>query len=226
MTAHAAMERETSTGVVVRATAVASGLTVLGALLGLVRDLMLASYFGASAETDAFLVAWTVPETASPLLIEGAMAYLMVPLFVRALAERGTLTGAVRETLSRLTWILVATSASVAVAAPLLVRVLAPGLAEPDLAVRSMRIVAVTVLTFGVAGYMGAALRASHVFGWPAAIYTAYNVGIIGSIVALHRPLGCGERGHRRGRRQCPDGRGPGPRVLAPAAFRSAVARL
>ena len=79
----------TTTRTIVRATVLTAVLSVLGALLGLLRDLLLAGFFGATGETDAFLVAWTVPETASPLLIEGAMAFLMVPIFVRALSRPG-----------------------------------------------------------------------------------------------------------------------------------------
>jgi putative peptidoglycan lipid II flippase len=41
-----------------------------------------------------------------------------------------------------------------------------------------------------VAGYLGAALRSVHVFGPPAAIYAAYNVGILVVMAALHRPVG------------------------------------
>ena len=182
--------REATTGLIARATLLAATLTVLGNLLGMLRDLLLARFFGATGETDAFLVAWTVPETASPLLIEGAMTFLMVPIFVRALAQHGSLAAVVRSTLPRIAAVLALTAAAVGLAAPVLVRLLAPGLVEPDLAVQCMRVTSVTVLAFGLAGYFGAALRSVHVFGWPAAIYIAYNVGILASIVLLHRQLG------------------------------------
>jgi putative peptidoglycan lipid II flippase len=190
MTLQQRSAREPATTMVVRATAVATVLTVLGSLLGLLRDLALARYFGATGQTDAFLVAWTVPDTASPLLIEGAMTFLMVPIFVRALAGPGGFTAVVRATLPRIALPLALAAGTVALAAPVLVHLLAPGLADPATAVRCTRAAAVTVLTFGLAGYLGAALRAAHVFGWPAAIYVAYNVGILGSIALLHVPLG------------------------------------
>ncbi|HEX6869645.1 MAG TPA: lipid II flippase MurJ [Micromonosporaceae bacterium] len=177
-------------GLIVRATAVTVGLTVLGALLGLARDLLLARIFGATSQTDAFLVAWTVPETASPLLIEGAMAFLMVPIFVRALAERGSLRPAVRATLPRIGLLLVLAGGLVVALAPVLVHVLAPGLAEPGLAVTCTRVTALTVVAFGVAGYFGAGLRCAHRFGWAASIYVAYNVGILGGMLLLHGRLG------------------------------------
>jgi putative peptidoglycan lipid II flippase len=190
MTAQQSQVREATTGLIVRATALASALTVLGSVLGLLRDLQLARFFGATGQTDAFLVAWTVPEMASPLLIEGAMTFLMVPIFVRALAGPGGLGAVVRATLPRIAGLLTIAAVAVVLAAPLLVHLLAPGLAEPALAVRCMRVTAVTVLTFGLAGYLGAALRSTHIFGWPAAIYIAYNVGILGSIALLHQRLG------------------------------------
>jgi putative peptidoglycan lipid II flippase len=57
---------------IVRAAAITAALTAVGSFLGLIRDLLLARWFGATGSTDAFLVAWTVPETVSPLLVEGA----------------------------------------------------------------------------------------------------------------------------------------------------------
>lgn len=180
----------TTTRTIVRATVLTAVLSVLGALLGLLRDLLLAGFFGATGETDAFLVAWTVPETASPLLIEGAMAFLMVPIFVRALSDPAGLPGVVRATLPRISGVLAVAAAVIALSAPALVHLVAPGLADADLAVRCTRITAVTVFTFGLAGYLGAALRACHAFGWQASIYVAYNVGILAAIALLRVPLG------------------------------------
>ncbi|MGW0464127.1 murein biosynthesis integral membrane protein MurJ [Streptomyces sp. NPDC003027] len=179
-----------------RAAAVTAGLTAAGALLGLVRDQILAHFFGAGAETDAFLVAWTVPEFASTLLIEDAMALILVPAFSRALARRcgGTaddpVRALVRTTLPRLALTVSAVSSLLILAAPFLVAALAPGLPDPRLAVDCTRLTATCVLTFALAGYFSAALRAHGRFLSPAAIYVAYNIGIIGTIVVLREPFG------------------------------------
>jgi putative peptidoglycan lipid II flippase len=180
----------TGDSLLVRAAVVSAVLSVLGTTLGLGRDLLLAAFFGATSATDAFLVAWTVPETAAPLLIEGAMAFLMVPLFSRVVARGGSVREAVGATLPRIGLALAALGGLTLLAAPVLVAVLAPGLADPDLAVTSARWVSVTVLMFGLAGYLSAVLRASQVFAAPATIYVAYNVGIMVGIVALHAQLG------------------------------------
>ncbi|GAA0924718.1 lipid II flippase MurJ [Nonomuraea longicatena] len=174
----------------VRATGLTAGLTVLGSGLGFTRDLFIAGIFGATASTDAFLVAWTVPETAAPLLIEGALAYLLIPLFSRAAADGTGLREVVSATLPRAATAFVLCSALTALCAPLLVSLLAPGVAEHDLAVACTRIASVTILAFGLAGYLSAALRTRQVYGSPAAIYVAYNVGIIAFAVLAHESLG------------------------------------
>lgn len=74
--------------------------------------------------------------------------------------------------------------------APWVVRVLAPGLADPQLAVDCTRLTAVTVLTFGITGYFSAALRAHRSFLPPAGVYVAYNIGIIGMTLVLHSAWG------------------------------------
>jgi putative peptidoglycan lipid II flippase len=169
---------------------VTAALTVAGSLLGLVRDQAVAHLFGAGAESDAFLVAWTVPEIAATVLIEDAMALLMVPAFSAALA-RGTGTRPlVRGTLPRLLALLAVLTAGLAAGAPLLVGLLAPGLADPRTAVACTRLTALTVFTFGLAGYVSAALRAHRRFVPPAAIYVAYNVGIVATLLALHGRYG------------------------------------
>ncbi|AXI75390.1 murein biosynthesis integral membrane protein MurJ [Streptomyces bacillaris] len=206
-----------------RAAAATAVLTVLGAALGLVRDQAIARYFGASDASDAFLIAWTVPEMAATLLIEDGMALLLVPAFSLALtrraadqapAEPGTRSAGatgepddgkaeatgepgpdpVRElvavTLPRLCLLLTAGAALLMVGAPWVVGVLAPGLADPGLAVDCTRLTAVTVLTFGITGYFSAALRAHRSFLPPAGVYVAYNIGIIGMTLALHSVWG------------------------------------
>ncbi|MFI1657530.1 murein biosynthesis integral membrane protein MurJ [Streptomyces sp. NPDC020472] len=183
-------------GFLAKAAAVTAGLTAAGAVLGLVRDQIMAGYFGAGAGTDAFLVAWTVPEFASTLLIEDAMALILVPAFSRALARRSAglprdpVRELVRGTLPRIVLALGLAAVVLIVAAPLLVAALAPGLPDPALAVDCTRLTGTCVLSFALVGYCSAALRAHGRFLPPAAIYVAYNTGIIGTILVLRGPWG------------------------------------
>ncbi|WP_406445287.1 murein biosynthesis protein MurJ [Streptomyces sp. NBC_01613] len=175
-----------------RATLLSAALSMAGAVLGLGRDQALAHLFGAGAETDAFLVAWTVPELAATLLIEDGMAFVLVPAFSAALAlrARGNSTpdpvhALIAASLPRLCLAFAATAAAVVAGAPLLVSSLAPGLSDPSLAVSCTRLTATCVLSFGLAGYCSAALRAHRSYLAPGAIYIAYNVAIIGTMFVL-----------------------------------------
>lgn len=172
-------------------TAVAvSALLAASSALGLLRDLSLAGLFGASGETDAFLVAWTIPETVSVLLMEGAISYLLIPVFVRELSRRSTVSRVVRATLLPFLSLLIVLTVVVIATAPLLTDLLAPGLTERQLAIDCLRIAAFTVLFMGIAGYLMAVLRANHRFVTPASTYVAYNVGILATMFALHSQLG------------------------------------
>ncbi|WP_247197074.1 murein biosynthesis integral membrane protein MurJ [Streptomyces sp. GESEQ-35] len=175
-----------------RATLLSAVLSMAGALLGLGRDRALAQLFGAGADTDAFLVAWTLPEMASTLLIEDGMAFVLVPAFSVALARRAAgistsdpVHALVAASLPRLCLALTATGAALAAGAPLLVSVLAPGLPDPSLAVSCTRLTATCVLSFGLAGYCSAALRAHRSYLAPGAIYIAYNIAIIATMLVL-----------------------------------------
>nr|WP_203688938.1 lipid II flippase MurJ [Streptomyces sp. SID12488] len=174
-----------------KATLVTAVLSVAGALLGLVRDQSLARLFGAGSDTDAFLVAWTVPEFAATLLIEDGLAFVLIPAFSMALARRAhgapgdPVRALVASTLPRLALAFAAVGALLIATAPYLVEALAPGLPDPSLAIDCTRLTATCVLSFGLAGYCSAALRAHRRFLAPAAIYVAYNTGIITAMFVL-----------------------------------------
>ncbi|MFF0299540.1 lipid II flippase MurJ [Streptomyces sp. NPDC004562] len=175
-----------------RATLLSAALSMAAAVLGLGRDQTLAHLFGAGAETDAFLVAWTVPEMASTLLIEDGMAFVLVPAFSLALARRGRgpagpdpVRALVAASLPRLCLALAGAAALLVLGAPLLVAVLAPGLSDASLAVDCTRLTGTCVLSFGLAGYCSAALRAHRSYLAPGAIYIAYNAVIIATMSVL-----------------------------------------
>ncbi|MPY63590.1 murein biosynthesis integral membrane protein MurJ [Streptomyces spongiae] len=174
-----------------RATLVTAVLTAIGSLLGLGRDQALSYLFGAGSETDAFLVAWTIPEFAATLLIEDGMAIVLVPMLSVAVARRAQgapgdpVRSLVATTLPRLSLAFAGVAALLMAGAPYVVGVLAPGLSDPGLAVYCTRLTATCVFTFGLAGYCSAALRAHRRFTAPAAIYVAYNAAIIAAMFVL-----------------------------------------
>ena len=102
--------------------------TCVSRVLGLVREVVTAAFFGASAQLDAFNVAYTLANLARQLVAEGALSAAFVPAFTRALAvSRDRALSLARQAMS----VLLAVSFLVTIlgisGAPLLTFVMAPG---------------------------------------------------------------------------------------------------
>lgn len=65
---------------VAKATGIVSSLTLLSRILGFIRDSVIASYFGAGMATDAFFVAFRIPNLLRSLVAEGSMSAAFVPV--------------------------------------------------------------------------------------------------------------------------------------------------
>lgn len=63
-----------------RALATVSGFTLASRILGFVRDLLIAAVFGAGPATDAFFVAFRLPNLLRRLFAEGAFSQAFVPV--------------------------------------------------------------------------------------------------------------------------------------------------
>src|SRR5215831_18736612 len=72
-----------------RSAASAGAATMASRILGLARDQVLASLFGAGNAMDAFNVAFRVPNLIRDLFAEGAMSAAFVPVFMRELTRGG-----------------------------------------------------------------------------------------------------------------------------------------
>ncbi|HVC19567.1 MAG TPA: murein biosynthesis integral membrane protein MurJ [Vicinamibacterales bacterium] len=72
-----------------RSAGVTGAATLASRILGLVRDQVLAAYFGAGNEMDAFIVAFRIPNLVRDLFAEGAMSAAFVPTFTQYLTRRG-----------------------------------------------------------------------------------------------------------------------------------------
>ena len=109
-----------------------SALTLVSRITGLVRELLIASTFGASALTDAFNVAFRIPNLFRRLFAEGAFSQAFVPVLAASKTQNGDeqtklLIGRVATLLS---WALLLTCAIGVAAAPFLVYAMASGLKQ------------------------------------------------------------------------------------------------
>jgi putative peptidoglycan lipid II flippase len=115
-----------------KAASTVSLLTLASRITGLVRDLLMASMFGANALTDAFNVAFRIPNLFRRLFAEGAFSQAFVPVLAAARQQQGedatrSLIDAVATVLA---WVLVLTCIAGVLGAPLLVWLLASGLRQ------------------------------------------------------------------------------------------------
>ena len=119
----------------IKSTATIGGYTLLSRVLGFVRDVTIASSLGASFMSDAFFVAFKLPNFLRRLFAEGAFNSAFVPLFAGMLAVDGKEKARdfASEAMSFLLLVLLIVTAIFIIAMPLLMYVLAPGFSDnPD----------------------------------------------------------------------------------------------
>ncbi len=168
-----------------RAVATVSGWTFLSRVLGFIRDMIIAKTFGAGVATDAFFVAFRLPNLLRRLFAEGAFSQAFVPI----LGEYKTLRGSeetkrlVDRVATVLTIALVVVTAFGVGAAPILVYVSAPGFASnPDqftLTVDLLRICFPYILFISLVALAAGILNTWHRFALPAFTPVMLNLSFI-----------------------------------------------
>ncbi|MBI5270228.1 MAG: murein biosynthesis integral membrane protein MurJ [Burkholderiales bacterium] len=161
--------------------------TLLSRITGLVRDQLIAASFGAGALTDAFNVAFRIPNLLRRLFAEGAFSSAFVPILAATRATEGD--EATRRLVDAVATVLFAalllTCALGIVGAPVIVWMFGAGLQELDLAV------VMTRWMFPYIGFMSlVALSAGILNTWkrfavPAATPVLLNVAMIGAAWGL-----------------------------------------
>ncbi|TAK85540.1 MAG: murein biosynthesis integral membrane protein MurJ [Betaproteobacteria bacterium] len=168
-----------------RALAAVSSLTTVSRVLGLARDVLIARGFGAVLATDAFFVAFRLPNLLRRLFAEGAFSQAFVPV----LAEHKNKTsaeevrGLIDRTATLLFLALAATAALGIVLAPLVVYVTAPGFAaDPGkfgLTVTMLRIVFPYIAFISLVAFAAGILNTWNRFAVPAITPALLNVSFI-----------------------------------------------
>src|ERR1035437_4557544 len=115
-----------------KALATISGMTLLSRILGFVRDFDIARIFGAGMLTDAFVVAFILPNLFRRLFAEGAFSQAFVPILGEYKNKRGESEAKrlIDHVATLLFLILLVVTLIGMLAAPLLVYISAPGFAK------------------------------------------------------------------------------------------------
>jgi putative peptidoglycan lipid II flippase len=168
-----------------RSTAVFSLATGLSRVLGLVREMVSAYYFGVAGLINAFTVAAQIPNLVRALLADAALSGAFVPVFNEML-ERGEKKRAWRVA-STLLWLMLlglgAITALMVLLAPLLLKPFGNPGGDVDLAVALARILFPIVVLLGVSGIIVGILNTYEHFAAPALAPVAWNLVIILGLV-------------------------------------------
>lgn len=115
-----------------KSASIVSLLTLLSRITGLVRELLVASTFGASAMTDAFNVAFRIPNLFRRLFAEGAFSQAFVPVLAASKAQHGdeATHRLIDHVATLLAGVLLLTCVLGVIGSPLLVWVMASGLKQ------------------------------------------------------------------------------------------------
>jgi len=176
---------------VARAAGTIGLFTLLSRVLGFLRDMVLARLFGASLAADAFFVAFRIPNLFRELLAEGTMSAAFVPVFTEKLAtgDREAAWALASRVFTLLLMLLTAVVALGVVAAPLIVRVMAPGFADdPDqeaLTVLLTRIMFPYLMFIGLSALAMGILNAHRAFALPALAPFCFNLVLISAALWL-----------------------------------------
>lgn len=165
--------------------AAVSSMTMLSRVLGFVRDTIVARTFGAGMATDAFFVAFKLPNLLRRIFAEGAFSQAFVPILAEYKAQQGE--EATRTFLAYVSGLLTLVLAVVTVlgmlAAPLVIWITAPGFADtPEKFALTSSLLRVTfpyILLISLASLAGAVLNTWNRFSVPAFVPTLLNVSMI-----------------------------------------------
>lgn len=176
---------------ILRSSAVVGAMTMISRTLGLVRDVVIAIFFGATANADAFFVAFKIPQFLRRLFGEGAFSQAFVPV----LSEFKTKTSLeeVKHLIDRVAGVLGGTvfivSGLAVIAAPLVAAVFAPGfINQPEKFALTGQLIRITfpyLFFITLTGFAGGILNSYGKFAVPAFTPVLLNISLIFSVVVV-----------------------------------------
>lgn len=179
-----------------KSTLTVGGATVLSRILGFVRDVVLAKMFGASGETDAFFLAFRIPNFMRRLFAEGSFSLAFVPVLseYKARGDKQALRDLVDHVTGTLAAILLVLVSVGIIAAPLVLSIFAPGwLAndrpEFDLSAGMLRITFPYIMLISLTALAGGILNTFERFLVPALTPVLLNLSLISAALLLSQHM-------------------------------------
>lgn len=174
-----------------KSTAIVGSMTLTSRLLGFVRDMLIARLFGVDLATDAFFVAFKIPNFLRRLFTEGAFAQAFVPVLAdcKAHGSQAALKQFVDRTAGTLTLVLMLITILGMIVAPVLITLFAPGFiwkgTQYELAVQMLRITFPYLFFISSVAFAGGILNAHGKFAIPALTPALLNICMIAAAIWL-----------------------------------------
>ena len=170
---------------IARAAGIVSAATLLSRILGFLRDMIVAQYFGAGMSTDAFFVAFRIPNLLRRLVGEGSLTVSFIPVYSEYLHQRpqGESDELVRASFSVLVVVLAGITILGIAASPWIVKIIAHGfIQEPEkfrLTVLLNRLMFPYIFFIGLVAWAMGILNTWRHFAAPALAPVFLNLAII-----------------------------------------------
>jgi putative peptidoglycan lipid II flippase len=191
-TGPATTPRPAGTDRLARAAGFIAASTVASRGLGLVRDILIAAFFGATSAKSAFVIAYSLPFFIQRLFMGGILSIVFIPAISTVLVrgDAKEIRRVVTTTLNIVLIIGLAMAAVGVLAAPLLVPLAAPGYLRTNPAVLASaigltRVMFVSMVFLALSAFVTGFLNAHHRFGVPALAPLVFNVVIIATVAFL-----------------------------------------
>ena len=175
-----------------KSTATVGSATILSRILGFVRDVVLARMFGVSSETDAFFLAFRIPNFMRRLFAEGSFSLAFVPVLseYKATGDREALRDLIDHVTGTLAAILLVLTAVGIFAAPLVLSIFAPGWLADDrpefsLSAGMLRITFPYIMLISLTALAGGILNTFERFLIPALTPVLLNISLIAAALLL-----------------------------------------
>lgn len=172
-----------------KALAKVGSMTFVSRILGFVRDTLIARVFGAGMLSDAFIVAFKIPNLLRRISAEGAFSQAFVPILAEYKSQRSfdETHGLVNRVATWLGIILVVVTLLGMLAAPWIVSLIAPGFradaAKMQLTVELLRITFPYIFFISLVSMAGGVLNTYNRFGIPAFTPVWLNVSMIAAVL-------------------------------------------
>lgn len=162
--------------------------SLVSRFLGLIRDRLLASTFGASSDLDVYFAAFRIPDFIYNILIAGGIVVAFIPLFSEYfLKDKKEAWEFTNNVLNVFLFFLVLISLVISIFAPFLIKIITPGFTSQQISLTALltRILFLSPIFLGLSSVFSGVLQYSNRFLAYSLAPVLYNLGIIFGIIFL-----------------------------------------